>query len=87
MASITIRDIDDDLKQRLRQRAAVHGRSLEAEARGILEDALGAKPPAPVSGNLSANLADAIRAIVEPLGGIELEPFPRQPVREPPAFE
>jgi hypothetical protein len=33
------------------------------------------------------NLADAIRAIVEPLGGIELEPFPRQPVREPPTFE
>jgi hypothetical protein len=29
------------------------------------------------------NLYDAIRAIVEPLGGIELEPFPRQPIREP----
>ena len=83
MASITIRDIDDDLKQRLKQRAAVHGRSMEAEARGILEDALGTRLPAPVSGNL----ADAIRAIVEPLGGIELEPFPRQPVREPPTFE
>jgi antitoxin FitA len=83
MASITIRDIDDDLKQRLKQRAAVHGRSMEAEARDILEDALGTKPSAPVS----ANLADAIRAIVEPLGGIELEPFPRQPVREPPTFE
>jgi plasmid stability protein len=77
MASITIRDIDDDLKQRLKQRAAVHGRSMEAEARDILEDALGTKPPAAVPGNL----ADAIRAIVEPLGGIELEPFPRQPVR------
>jgi plasmid stability protein len=83
MASITIRDIDNDLKQRLKQRAAVHGRSIEAEARGILEDALGTKPPAPAS----SNLADAIRAIVEPLGGIELEPFPRQPVREPPTFE
>ena len=82
MASITISDIDDDLKQRLKQRA-VHGRSMEAEARGIPEDALGTRPPAPVSGNL----ADAIRAIVEPLGGIELEPFPRQPVREPPTFE
>jgi plasmid stability protein len=83
MASITIRDIDDDLKQRLKQRAAVHGRSMEAEARDILEDALGTKPAAPVPGNL----ADAIRSIVEPLGGIELEPFPRQPVREPPMFE
>jgi plasmid stability protein len=83
MASITIGDIDDDLKQRLEQRAAVHGRSMEAEARGILEDALGTKPSAPVPGNL----ADAIRAIVEPLGGIELEPFPRRPVRGPPTFE
>jgi len=83
MANITIRGIDDDLKQRLRQRAAAHGRSMEAEARGILEDALGTRSPA----SLSGNLADAIRAIVEPLGGIELEPFPRQPVREPPTFE
>jgi plasmid stability protein len=83
MASITISGIDDDLKQRLKQRAAVHGRSMEAEARGILEDALGTNPPAPLSGSL----ADAIRAIVEPLGGIELEPFPRQPVREPPTFD
>jgi plasmid stability protein len=83
MASITIPDIDGDLKQRLKQRAGVHGRSMEAEAGGILENALGAKPPAAVPGNL----ADAIRAIVEPLGGIELEPFPRQPVREPPTFQ
>jgi plasmid stability protein len=83
MASITIPDVDDDLKQRLKQRAAMHGRSMEAEARGILESALGAKLPT----LMSANLADAIRGIVEPLGGIELEPFPRQPIREPPMFE
>jgi antitoxin FitA len=83
MASITIRNIDDELKQRLKERAAVRGRSMEAEAREILEHALGAKPPAAVPNNLY----DAVRAIVEPLGGIELEPFPRQPVREPPKFE
>ena len=83
MASITIRNIDADVKERLKQRAIGHGRSVEAEARDILEDALGAKHPAAVPDNLY----DAIRAIVEPLGGIELEPFPRQPVREPPRFE
>jgi antitoxin FitA len=83
MASITIRNIDDELKQRLKERAAVHGRSMEAEAREILEHVLGAKLPAAVPDNLY----DAVRAIVEPLGGIELEPFPRQPVREPPKFE
>jgi phosphopantothenoylcysteine decarboxylase / phosphopantothenate---cysteine ligase len=36
MASITIRGLDDDLKQRLRLRAARNGRSMEDEARTIL---------------------------------------------------
>ena len=39
MASITIRQLDDDLKQRLRLRAARHGRSMEDEARTILGQA------------------------------------------------
>ena len=39
MASITIRQLDDDLKQRLRLRAARHGRSMEDEARTILRHA------------------------------------------------
>ena len=83
MTDITITDIDDELGQRLKQRAAQHGQSMQAEARDILQDALGVKQPAAVPDNLY----EAIRAIVEPLGGIELEPFPRQPVREPPNFE
>jgi antitoxin FitA len=83
MASITIRDIDEDLEQRLKQRAAVRGQSMEAEARDILQDALSTEPSTAAPGNL----AEAIRAIVEPVGGIELEPFPRQPVRNPPAFK
>jgi plasmid stability protein len=40
MAGITIRNVDDDLKQRLKEQAAVHGRSMEAEARGIGESSL-----------------------------------------------
>jgi len=36
MATITVRDLDDDVRDRLRQRAAAHGRSMEAEARAIL---------------------------------------------------
>jgi phosphopantothenoylcysteine decarboxylase / phosphopantothenate---cysteine ligase len=49
MARITIRGLDDDLKQRLRLRAARHGRSMEDEARTILREmAAGADPiPAP----------------------------------------
>ncbi len=40
MAAITIRRLDEATKQRLRIRAAAHGRSMEAEARAILTDAL-----------------------------------------------
>ncbi|HEY2136171.1 MAG TPA: plasmid stability protein, partial [Xanthobacteraceae bacterium] len=36
MASLTIRQLDDDLKKRLRLRAARHGRSMEEEARHLL---------------------------------------------------
>jgi plasmid stability protein len=40
MATLTIRDFDDDLKAELRIRAAEHGRSMEAEVRAILRSAL-----------------------------------------------
>ncbi len=36
MASITIRNLDDGLKRRLRVRAAENGRSIEEEARATL---------------------------------------------------
>jgi plasmid stability protein len=39
MAQVLIRELDDDLVTRLKQRAQRHGRSLEAELRGILEQA------------------------------------------------
>ncbi|MCY4583524.1 MAG: plasmid stabilization protein [Chloroflexi bacterium] len=41
MTSITVRNIEDDLKRRLRIRAAEHGHSMEEEARRILRAALG----------------------------------------------
>lgn len=40
MASITIRNIDDELKERLRVRAAHNGHSMEEEARIILRRAI-----------------------------------------------
>ena len=80
MASITIRNLDDDVKTRLRVRAADNGRSMEEEARLILRDAVGRKPG-------PRNLAAAIRARIEPLGGVDLELPPRIPAREPPSFD
>jgi plasmid stability protein len=80
MASITIRNLDDDLKKRLRLRAAEHGRSMEEEARQILKDGLSDRY------RRGADLVRAIREIVEPIGGIEIELPPREPIRDPPGF-
>ena len=80
MASITIRNLDDDVKRRLRIRAAGHGRSMEEEAREILREVVGQE-------RRSQNLAAAIRARVAPLGGVDLVLPPREPMRDPPAFD
>jgi antitoxin FitA len=81
MASITIRRLDDSVKARLRVRAARNGRSMEEEARQVLTTALAEEPKRPL------NLAEAIRSLFEPLGGVELEIPPREPMRPPPTFE
>lgn len=79
MASITIRNLEDDLKRRLRVRAAESGRSMEEEVREILRQVVGGPPP-------PRNLAAAIRARVAPFGGADLELPSREPMREPPLF-
>jgi plasmid stability protein len=81
MASITIRRLDDVVKARLRIQAARNGRSMEEEARLVLSAALKEEP------KRTMNLAESIRRLVAPLGGVELELPPREPVREPPDFK
>ena len=81
MASITVRNLEDGLKRRLRVRAAENGRSMEEEARDILRTALHQQQPE------RENLASAIRARVAPLGGVELDIPPRTPMRKPPRFD
>ena len=80
MAAITIRQLDEKIKARLEIRAAHHGRSMEEEAREILRSALVSRP------SLKDNLADIVRRRFAPLGGVELELPPRDPIREPPDF-
>jgi antitoxin FitA len=84
MTSIIIPNVDNDLEQRLKVRAAEHGRSIEAEARAILRLALGGSEDEAAT---TGNLGDSIRAIVEPVGGIELDIPPRRKMREPPRFD
>lgn len=79
MASITIRNLSDDLKRRLRIQAAEHGHSMEEEAREILRVALAQR-------NATVNLAHKIRERFEPFGGIELEIPQRDQMRDPPEF-
>ena len=80
MASITIRNLDADVKPRLRMRAAVSGRSMEEEARLILRNAVGRQPS-------SRDLASIIRSHFGPANGVDLELPPREPGREPPSFD
>ncbi|MBV9556772.1 MAG: plasmid stabilization protein [Pseudolabrys sp.] len=75
MAVMTIRNIDDAIKKRLRLRAAMHGRSMEDEARDILRSALSTEIPRP------RNLGQAIRERFGALGGVDLPDVPREPIR------
>ncbi len=79
MASITIRNLDDDIKQRLRLRAAQRGRSMEEEARDILRRVMAEGAP-------PRNLAAAIRARVAPAARRDIELPSREPMRDPPQF-
>ena len=78
MASLTVRNLDDGLKRLLRIRAAENGRSMEEEVREILRKALTMPASAP------DDLATAIRARFEPLGGIDLDLPPREAMRDAP---
>ncbi|EQD57818.1 plasmid stability protein [mine drainage metagenome] len=81
MATLTIRHVDAALKERLRVRAARHGRSMEAELRFILSQIIeGGEEREP-------SLADSIRQRFAPLGGVELEAHPPVVVGEPPPFD
>jgi len=81
MASITIRNLEDSLKAKLRIRAARHGRSMEDEARQILRSALAETSQEPT------NLYDLIRQHIAPAGGVDLEIPERGPLRDPPRFD
>ncbi len=81
MATLTIRNLDAALKERLRVRAAQHGHSMEAEVRYILQHTLN-EPERP-----AVNLYQRIRSRFAPLGGVDLELPPREPAPEPPRFD
>lgn len=66
MAAVSIRNLDDNVRERLRVRAAAHGRSMEAEMRAILVEAV--RETADDEGML-----DALAARFGELGGVDLD--------------
>lgn len=80
MASITIRNLDESLKARLRVRAAHRRRSMEDEVRHILRAALSEESTE------SANLGETIQRRFQALGGVELNLPKRKSIRKPPRF-
>jgi plasmid stability protein len=71
MATLTIRNLDEDLNARLRMEATAHGHSMEEEARLILRRALSPRRAA-------TGLGSRIRRRFEIHGGVELELPPRK---------
>ena len=66
MAALSIRDLDDAVREKLRRRAAQHGRSMEAEIRDILTAAVAEDAPA-------TDLFSALRDRFTRLGGAQLD--------------
>ena len=66
MATLMIRDLDDEVKARLRIQAAENGRSMEAEARLLLTTALSGRRP-------SRGLGSFIQSRFSVVGGVELD--------------
>ncbi len=80
MASITISNFDDRIRERLEIQAAIHGRTIEEEAREILQTLLTDTTKQP------SNLASLIKKRFAAYN-FELPEIPREPINEPPNFE
>ena len=77
MAQLVVRNLEDDVKERLRARARKHGRSMEAEVRAILRAAV----PDPLEDStvgLGTRIASRFKGI-----GIDLDPFIEELRKEP----
>jgi plasmid stability protein len=83
MASLTVRNLDDNVKKRLRKRAAENGRSLEAEVRDILNKTAASRPSKAQTG---LDLVKPLMEFTRKYGPVELEFPPRTPIRDLPSF-
>jgi len=79
VAALSIRNLDNDVKERLRVQAARHGRSMESEVRAILVEAVSAPveaagdPDDPGDPGESEGLLLAIHDRFREIGGVDLD--------------
>jgi antitoxin FitA len=78
MASLVIRNIDENTTRTLKARARSNGTSVQDEVRTILKTAL--------ASNTGPGLATSIVALFKPVGGVELKLPVREAMRTPPRF-
>ena len=81
MTTLTIHELDPAVEQRLRDRAARHGHSIEVEVRRILQDVVGRSEDEP------KNAYEAMRRHFRDLEGVDLELPTRNPAREVPRLD
>ena len=79
MSAVTVRNLPDETHRALKQLAALHGRSTEAEIREILEEAVRPKTRVKIGSELAA--------FGQRLGGLELDIARDQTPTEPAVFE
>jgi antitoxin FitA len=81
MSNITIEQLEPDLSQRLEQRAAQHGRTIEAEIKSILSSVLNPESSPQI------DLATAIDLRFANLDEFEVPETPRDAMRTAPNFD
>jgi plasmid stability protein len=79
MATLLIRALKDSGKESLRVRAALNGRSMEAEARAILEQAATVE-------KAQGHLYRRVRRLVDKYGPMEIDIPSRDRADDPPDF-
>lgn len=84
---LVIHDVDEATQQRLRERAARHGRSVDAELREILKRVLQDEAELQASPRPKKKLGSAIREIFEPLGGVDLPDVRDRTPHKPISFD
>ena len=83
MAQLVVRNLDEEVKAKLRRRATAHGRSMEEEVRAILRDAV--KEEARSKGGLGTRIAASFAGIGL-REGEEIQEFRGYTIK-PPSFD